>query len=115
MRFSFGSVKNNELIKRLRDYYDSINFINEDGSLNLLPAPRHNCLVFKSYGILMNNLLQNYNGNIFYPSDYFCPKIFKSGKTTITKCTISIHHFSASWMDEAIRKEMEHNQKVCIY
>lgn len=109
----FGSVKNNELIKRLRDYYDSINFINEDGSLNLLPAPRHNCLVFKSYGILMNNLLQNYNGNIFYPSDYFCPKIFKSGKTTITKCTISIHHFSASWMDEAIRKEMEHNQKVC--
>lgn len=109
----FGAEAHNELIKKLRDYYDSVNFINTDGSLNLMPAPRHNAAVFKEYGVLMDNSLQDYQGNIFFPSDYFCPKVFKTGKTKITEHTYSIHHFSASWMDEKIRKEIEHNQKVC--
>lgn len=109
----FGAKPHNELIKKLRDYYDTITFINKDGSLNLLPAPRHNATVFKNYGVKMNNIFQNHEGNIFYPSEYFCPKVFKTGKTVITKRTHSIHHFSASWMDEKVRKEIEHNQKIC--
>lgn len=110
---SFGAKPHNELIKKLRDYYDTITFINKDGSLNLLPAPRHNATVFKNYGVKMDNVFQNHEGNMFYPSEYFCPKVFKTGKTVITKRTHSIHHFSASWMDEKVRKEIEHNQKIC--
>ena len=109
----FGAEAHNDLIKLLRDYYDEIDFTNNDGSLNLMPAPRHNASIFKEYGVLMDNQIQNIEGNVFYPSEYFCPKIFKTGKMTITKRTHSIHHFSASWMDEKIRKEIEHNQKIC--
>lgn len=110
----FGAQKHNPLIKELRDYYDQVSFLNTDGSLNLTPAPRHNAAVFEKYGVIMNNAFQNINGNAFYPAEYFCPKIFKTGKTKITKKTFSIHHFTASWMDELTRKEIAHTQAVCL-
>lgn len=109
----FGAKKHNPLIKKLRDYYDQVSFFNADGSLNLTPAPRHNSAIFKEYGVVMNNILQVINGNVFYPSEYFCPKIFKTGKTKITKKTFSIHHFSASWMDDLVRKDIAHTQAIC--
>lgn len=110
----FGAAKHNHLIRKLRDYYDNVSFLNPDGSLNLTPAPRHNTPVFAQYGVQMNNQLQNIDGNIFYPAEYFCPKIFKTGKMTCTNNTYSIHHFSASWMDDAIRKDIAHTQKICL-
>lgn len=109
----FGAKPHNQLIKELRDYYNSITFTNKDGLLNLMPAPRHNASIFKKYGVLMNNSFQDFENNVFFPSDYFCPKVFKTGKTKITRHTHSIHHFSASWMDENIRKEIAHTQKIC--
>lgn len=110
----FGAEKGNPLVKKLRDYYDGISFVNEDASLNLMPAPRHNALIFNKEGVIMNNSLQVIEGNVFYPAEYFCPKIFKTGKTKLTEHTLSIHHFSASWMDELIVKEINHNQKICM-
>ena len=109
----FGAKPGNELIKKLRDYYETVSFLNVDNSLNLTPAPRHNLKVFEEYGVQMNNQYQDMEGNIFFPSEYFCPKIFKTGVTHKTKNTFSIHHFTASWMDEKIRKEIAHSQKVC--
>ena len=109
----FGAVKGNKLIKELRDYYNNVSFLNEDGTLNLTPAPRHNTPIFLDYGTVMDNTFQIIQKNVFYPSEYFCPKIFKTGKTKKTKNTFSIHHFSASWMDDLIRQEIAHNQKIC--
>lgn len=108
----FGAEKRNPLIKELRDYYDDVMFQNSDGSLNLLPAPKHNTPIFIKAGVQMNNRHQVLDGNVFYPSEYFCPKIFKTGKMTVTKKTFSIHHFSASWMDEAVLKEIAHVRKI---
>lgn len=110
----FGASKHNKLIKMLRDYYDSVQFYNSDGTLNLKPAPRHNTPIFAEFGAKMNNSLQEIDGNVFYPAEYFCPKVFKTGKLRVTQKTYSIHHFSASWMDDAIRSEIEHVQKICL-
>ena len=109
----FGAAKHNELIKTLRDYYDTVSFRNSDGTLNLMPAPRHNMPIFAEYGVKLDNSLQNIRGNAFYPAEFFCPKVFKTGKLRVTKKTYSIHHFSASWMDDAIRQEIAHTQKIC--
>lgn len=108
----FGAAKYNPMIKKLRDYYNDVSFLNPDGSLNLMPAPRHNTPIFAKNGVQMNNKYQNIAGNAFYSSEYFCPKIFKTGKTNVTKKTFSIHHFSASWMDEAVLKEFAHVRRV---
>lgn len=109
----FGASKHNDLIKKLRDYYDAVQFCYPDGRLNLMPAPRHNTPIFAEYGVAMDNTIQAYDGNVFYPAEFFCPKIFKTGKLKVTRKTYSIHHFSASWMDDAIRKEIAHSQKIC--
>ena len=108
----FGAAKHNPLLKELRDYYDSVSFLNQDGTLDLTPAPRHNTPIFAQYGIRMDNKLQEKDGNMFYPAEYFCPKIFKTGKLKQTKNTYSIHHFSASWMDDAIRQDIAHSQSI---
>lgn len=110
----FGAARHNKLIKKLRDYYDSVRFYNSDGTLNLKPAPRHNTPIFVEFGVKMDNCLQQVDGNMFYPAEYFCPKVFKTGKLRATKRTYSIHHFSASWMDDAIRQEIEHAHKICL-
>lgn len=109
----FGAAKHNPLLRELRDYYDDISFLKQDGTLDLTPAPRHNTPVFAQYGVQMNNKLQALEGNCFYPAEYFCPKIFKTGSLKLTKNTYSIHHFSASWMDDAIRKDIAHTQQIC--
>ena len=108
----FGAAKHNPLLKELRDYYDSVSFLNQDGTLDLTPAPRHNTPIFAQYGIRMDNKLQEKDGNMFYPAEYFCPKIFKTGKLNQTENTYSIHHFSASWMDDAIRQDIAHSQSI---
>lgn len=38
------------------------------------------------------------NFNI-YPAEYFCPMDSTTGKLTITDKTVSIHHYSCSWID----------------
>lgn len=37
-------------------------------------------------------------GVYIYPSDYFCPKNYATGKLTITANTRSIHHFASTWV-----------------
>lgn len=108
----FGAVPNNPLVRDLRDYYDGVHFRNQDGSLHLLPAPKHNKQVFERYGVVMNNQRQEIDGNVFFPAEYFCPKVFQTGKTVTTPNTYSIHHFTATWMDDQVRSSMEHNRKI---
>lgn len=110
----FGAQKHNRLIKALRDCYIPLNFINHNGMPDLTPSPVLNATVFANYGVKMNNDCQQIDGNVFYPAEYFCPKIFNTGKLRLTKKTFSMHHFSASWMDDNIRSEIEHNQKICL-
>lgn len=37
-------------------------------------------------------------GVYIYPEDYFCPKNYLTGELQITQHTVSIHHYSASWV-----------------
>ena len=108
----FGTKPKLDIVRALRDYYNNKSFYNEDGSLNLLPSPKHNAFIFKENGFKFDNLKKDINGIVIFPSEYFCPKIFKTGKTNITKNTFSIHHFTASWMDEKILNDIEYQRKI---
>ncbi|MBD9048803.1 MAG: hypothetical protein EGR46_07675 [Ruminococcus sp.] len=108
----FGSVAKNSLVKELRDYYNNKSFYLDDGNYDLMPAPRHNVKVFSKYGVVMNNQYQTIGDNIFYPSEYFCPKIFKTNELKITPKTFSIHQFDASWLDKDVLSDIKHSQKI---
>ena len=61
----------------------------------------------KKKGFILNNTLQKKENYItFYPSDFFCPKDYNTGKIKLTKNSYCVHHFSKSWQP--------HKQKIKI-
>lgn len=93
----FGAVPYNEQVLRLRNYYDEISFINNDGTLNMKPCTDHQNPLFKKFGYSMNNSQQNIDGNMVYPMEV----LFAAGFTNIflnkTENTHSIHWTTGSW------------------
>jgi len=43
-----------------------------------------------------------------YPTEYFCPQNYRTGKIDITSNTISIHHFNFSWKANRIKQRCRH-------
>lgn len=104
----FAAEKGNEIIKELLDFYESIHFINEDNSINLTASPKYITNLLLRHNLKLNNKEQILDNVVhIYPTDYFCPKDYMTGKIEISTNTISIHHFNLSWMSTEQRKKME--------
>ena len=68
------------------------------------------------YEITLNNTYQELNdGLVFYPSVYFCPKEWESGRMKVTSETFTIHHFSGSWLPEEVKQRIEKQRKNLLY
>ena len=93
----FGAEKGNKIIKSLRDMYNDLNFVNEDGSLNLTPSPKYITDLLQTKGLSSNNTEQLIENVRIYPRDFFSPKEYISNRIKITDNTYTIHHFNASW------------------
>lgn len=65
-----------------------------DTSTNV-DAITKSCLV---KGLKLNNQEQIVEGFHLYPRDVFCAKNYRTGVVEQTENTVSIHHFSGSWM-----------------
>ena len=108
----FGAVSHHEVIKKARDLYEHISFSNADGLLNLVASPYYTTQALRQLGLVQENKDQTLEGIQVYASDVFCPKNFRTGVLHKTERTVSIHHFTASWVDEKIKAEMAHQQKI---
>lgn len=108
----FGAVPHHTAIRKARDLYKQISFKNTDGTLNLLASPYYTTQSLRQLGLVQENQDQTMQGVQIYASDVLCPKTFRTGQLHQTARTVSIHHFSASWVDEKIKAEMEHQQKI---
>ena len=108
----FGSISKNPLIKEMRDFYDNMHFCEKDGTLNMLPSPHFTTKVLCDKGLVRNDITQNLDNIVVYNSEVLCPKNFTTGDINITKDTYSIHHFTASWLDEKIKKVMCHQRNI---
>lgn len=93
----FGAEKGILLIKDLRDMYNELSFIKKDGTLNLLPSPHYITEFLQKKGLVRNNSKQEIEMMTIYPTEYFAPKDYYTGKTELTENTISIHQYNASW------------------
>lgn len=111
----FGAVPKHAVIKAARDFYENISFIKEDGTLNLLASPYYTTQSLCQIGLVQENRDQVLTGVHIYASDMLCPKNFRTGKVKKTKRTVSVHHFTASWVDEKIKAELVHQQMVKKY
>lgn len=83
--------------KEILDYYAELHFTTEDGSQLMTTIVDHTTSMLRKKGLVNENKIQSIEDITIYPSDYFCPLNFNTGKLNMTDNTYSIHHFVASW------------------
>lgn len=92
-----GAEKNNPVLENLLNEYKDRSFVNVDGSLNLKTICEYTSKFFYKGGMQSDNVFQKILGFSLYPKEYFNPMDSRTGKISLTKDTISIHHYAASW------------------
>lgn len=102
---AFGVEKGSKWVKDCLDYYDSKNFINDNGSFNtkvlplvirdVLAESGFECLPVKNYSEALS--IREEKVIPVFPFDYFSPKSHGTGNIQSSKNTYSIHHFAGSW------------------
>lgn len=107
----FGAEQGHPILWEMMEDYRDIPFICEDGSFDLTPCPNRNTEAFLRNGLQQDNSMQMLEGDVrILPSDYLNPKQWKTGEILITKNTISIHHFGASWYTPEMRRKLKEKQ-----
>lgn len=98
-----GAEKGNQIIGDLLAEYDTLNFIKEDGLMDLTPNVKRAADYFsKTFGLTeklckRNEYFSFSDRSAIYPSFYFCTP--QQGKPNY-----SIHHFNGSWLPNYSRK-----------
>ncbi len=94
-----ASEKKGEWIADLLKYYNNKSFYNADGTFDTTPNPKIVSSIMSQKELkLTNNYQEIKNYVTVYPTYYFSPKNYFTGKTKITKDSFSIHHFNSTWM-----------------
>ncbi len=96
----FGAVKGLPVIRQMRDAYDRMDFVNEDGSLNLVASPRFQTDILIKKGLKTNGEYQIVDNLTIFPEKMFCGKNERTRQIEIKEYTHSIHHYDASWCDK---------------
>lgn len=96
-----GARRGNKWIHYLKTYYDDDRAFNIPGwGIDLTPnTDVITDMTKKKYKIKMNNKLQKNSDFTIYPSEYFCPKSWSTGKINLTRNSHTIHHFAGSWQE----------------
>lgn len=88
------------LYKTILDGYAKRHFQREDGSLDQETVVTFVTDILKEKGLVCKPGIQEVEGVVLYPKEYFCPMNYFTGELKITEHTYSIHHFGESWVDE---------------
>lgn len=102
----FGAEKHNLIVKEFVEAYDSLNFFNNDGTVNSIIEPKIITDILVNHGFeLYKNEIQHVESFTIFPIDYFCPYDIRINKMKITQNTYSIHYYNASWYTEEQKRE----------
>ena len=108
----FGAEPKNEIIKKLKDDYEQLHFLNDDGTYSYVASPHINTKTLEENGVKINGELQFIENFAFLPKEYLCPKNFVTGEMTKTKNTLSIHHYDGSWCPDDLKAKIDKQKKV---
>lgn len=103
----FGAQAHHPVIKELLKDYEGIPFFLEDGSYDKMACPERNHETLNRLGLVDNNEKQMVNGICMFPSEFFSPIDYHTGKKRITPNTYSVHYYAASWLDDEDRRSLK--------
>lgn len=97
----FAAEAGHEIIKLMRDEYEGLSFLNENGSLNTTASPVIQTNSLRRVGLKLDGKKQLLtNGFIVFPQEFFSPYDFETETVNCTNNTYSIHHYAATWYSE---------------
>ena len=100
----FGAAKGNRFVAALLHDYDNLSFQKEDGTFDEQPCPQRNTSTLVSMGVDPAMRNQVIDGVCFLSEEVLCPINFYTGERKVTKNTVSIHHYDASWCSDVTRR-----------
>mgnify|MGYP003293263601 CR=1 FL=1 len=103
---AFGVELNSKWVEDCLKYYDSREFVNEDGSFNTKVLPVIVAEQLKNAGYrtkLVKSIseakeIEKSNTIPVFDFVYFSPKCYETGEMSVASSTYSIHHFAGSWL-----------------
>lgn len=96
-----GSEPNHPFWTEILAFYDSMNFVNEDGTFNMTVNNTHLQGVLESYGYKFENKFQELKeGIVVYPDDYFHVADVERGTLHKTENSYAIHWHTLLWTSE---------------
>ena len=93
----FGAIKNHPFVKENKEFYESYNFLDDNGNFKKVICVPVTTKILENKGLIKENKIQDVYNMKIYPIEYFCPKVLGTNKIKITNNTYSIHHFESSW------------------
>ena len=100
------------LYSEILAYYKDLHFINPDGSFNEMTIVKHTTNILVSKGLINTPEIQKVAGVTIYPKEYFCPLDYSTGVLKLTSNSRTIHHYTASWMDDCGKLTTKLTQKL---
>jgi len=99
-----GSEPRHPYWAQMLEAYDNMNFVNEDGSFNIVVNNTHLQGVLSSYGYVFENKYQELKEGIFvYPDDYFHVANNEKGTIHKTSNSYAIHWHTLLWTSDMSR------------
>lgn len=94
----FGSESDSYFLEEMIEKYKEINFLNEDGTFNLVGCPKINTKIMVNNGLKLNGEYQIIKGVVVLPAEFMNPLDSATGRINKTDKTISIHWYTQSWL-----------------
>ncbi len=107
-----GCHPGNEILKELKDYYETHNFLNEKGRMDNIANVSVLTDIMKKKGLVLGGEPQEIEGFKIFPREMFYPKKLSETEFRITEETCCVHLCSNSWMTE--REKRRGKNKIWI-
>lgn len=110
----FGAKKGDKFVKAMLDRYDGLSFFDKDGKQDETPCPERNTEAVIPLGVDPTKRGQVIDNVCFLKEEVLCPVNFFTGKKKITKETVSIHHYDASWCGNVTKRTLRLKRLIGI-
>ena len=92
-------VAGNDFCKNMLDMYEHCSFNDSKSSRNIKTIVDYTTEYFLHRGLKDVDEIQNLDGILIYPPQFFNPCDLGTNKITVTDQTVSIHHYAGTWVD----------------
>lgn len=96
----FGARKHFQILKKMLDYYEHIDLLNENGTLNIVTCPTIQTEILCEEGLICNGEYQRVAGMTIYPEKMLSGKSYSTMRVRLAPYTRTIHHYDATWHSE---------------